>query len=95
MSQGIEGALWKTEISPDSTFICTTEYLLLDLSQNGRRMEEMSAPATSYGELLSKTQPEVVRDEEQNQLYIQTLEELTAARKLLSRKRNSSHCSLC
>ena len=37
----------------------------------------MSAPATSYGELLSETQPEVVRDEEQNQLYIQKLEELT------------------
>lgn len=40
-------------------------------------MEEMSAPATSYAKLLSETQPEVVRNEEQNQVYIQKLEELT------------------
>ncbi len=38
----------------------------------------MSAMATSYVELLSETQPEVVRDEGQNQVYIQKLEELTS-----------------
>ncbi len=37
----------------------------------------MNASAVGYGELLSATQPEVVRNEEQNQLYIQNLEELT------------------
>ena len=40
-------------------------------------METMNASAVGYGELLSATQPEVVRNEEQNQLYIQNLEELT------------------
>ena len=34
--------------------------------------------ATSYGDLLSEKQPEVVRSEEQNQRYIQWLEELTS-----------------
>ncbi len=38
----------------------------------------MTAPETSYGALLSETQPEVVRNEEQNQVYIQKLEELTS-----------------
>ena len=38
----------------------------------------MTSPAMSYGKLLSETQPEVVRSEAQNQLYIQKLEELTA-----------------
>ncbi len=38
----------------------------------------MSAMATSYVELLSETQPEVVREEGQNQVYIQKLEELTS-----------------
>ena len=37
----------------------------------------MNASAVGYGELLSSIQPEVVRNEEQNQLYIQKLEELT------------------
>lgn len=37
----------------------------------------MSAPATSYAELLSETQPEVIRSEEQSQRYIHMLEELT------------------
>ena len=38
----------------------------------------MSAPAAvDYGELLSATQPEVVRSEEQNEAYIQKLEALT------------------
>jgi len=34
--------------------------------------------AVSYGDLLSEKQPEVVRSEEQNQRYIQWLEELTS-----------------
>jgi HTH-type transcriptional regulator / antitoxin HigA len=34
--------------------------------------------AVGYAELLSETQPEVVRSEEQNQAYIQRLEELTS-----------------
>lgn len=38
----------------------------------------MTAPAISYGELLSEVQPEVVQSEEQNQLYIKKLEELTS-----------------
>jgi len=38
----------------------------------------MTAPAISYGELLSETQPEVIRDDQQNQLYVQKLEELTS-----------------
>jgi HTH-type transcriptional regulator/antitoxin HigA len=38
----------------------------------------MNAPATSYAELLSETQPEVIRSEEQNQQYIQMLDELTS-----------------
>lgn len=38
----------------------------------------MTAPAISYGELLSETQPEVVRNDEQNERYIQKLEELTS-----------------
>ena len=42
----------------------------------------MSAPRTSYAELLSEAQPEVIRDEEQNQLYIQKLEELTGREKV-------------
>jgi HTH-type transcriptional regulator / antitoxin HigA len=33
--------------------------------------------AVGYGDLLSEMQPEVVRSEEQNQRYIQSLEELT------------------
>ena len=37
----------------------------------------MTGVATSYGELLSEMQPEVIRTEEQNQSYIQKLEELT------------------
>ena len=37
----------------------------------------MTSPAMSYGKLLSETQPEVVRSEAQNQLYIQKLAELT------------------
>ena len=42
-------------------------------------MEEMNAmAAVSYGDLLSEKQPEVVRSEEQNQRYIQWLEELTS-----------------
>ncbi len=38
----------------------------------------MTAPEISYGALLSETQPEVVRDEGQNQVYIEKLEELTS-----------------
>lgn len=38
----------------------------------------MNAVARAYGELLSKTRPEVVSGEEQNQAYIQKLEELTS-----------------
>jgi HTH-type transcriptional regulator/antitoxin HigA len=38
----------------------------------------MTAPAINYGDLLSETQPEVVRTEEQNQFYIQKLEQLTS-----------------
>lgn len=38
----------------------------------------MSAPATSYAELLSETQPEVIHSEEQNQRYIHMLEKLTS-----------------
>jgi HTH-type transcriptional regulator/antitoxin HigA len=38
----------------------------------------MTAPAIKYGDLLSETQPEVVRTEEQNQFYIQKLEQLTS-----------------
>jgi HTH-type transcriptional regulator/antitoxin HigA len=41
-------------------------------------MEKMNAlAAVGYGDLLSEMQPEVVRSEEQNQRYIQRLEELT------------------
>ena len=42
----------------------------------------MTAPATNYGELRSETQPEVVRSEQQNQFYIQKLEELTRREKV-------------
>ena len=38
----------------------------------------MTSAAMSYGKLLSETQPEVIRSEAQNQLYIQKLEQLTA-----------------
>jgi HTH-type transcriptional regulator/antitoxin HigA len=38
----------------------------------------MNAAAIDYGTLLSKTMPEVVRDEEQNMVYIGQLEELTS-----------------
>ena len=38
----------------------------------------MTSPGMSYGKLLSETQPEVIRSEAQNQLYIQKVEELTA-----------------
>jgi HTH-type transcriptional regulator/antitoxin HigA len=42
-------------------------------------MEKMNAVAAlGYGALLSELQPEVVRSEEQNQRYIQRLEELTS-----------------
>ena len=34
--------------------------------------------AVGYADLLSETQPEVVRSEEQNQAYIQRLEALTS-----------------
>ena len=34
--------------------------------------------ATEYGALLSETKPEVVHDEQHNQIYIQQLEELTS-----------------
>ena len=37
----------------------------------------MTAAAISYGELLSETQPEVVRSDEQNEVYLRKLEELT------------------
>ncbi len=37
----------------------------------------MTATAISYGELLSETHPEVVRNDEQNELYVRKLEELT------------------
>jgi HTH-type transcriptional regulator/antitoxin HigA len=41
-------------------------------------VEKMNAvAAVGYGDLLSEMQPEVVRSEEQNQRYIQSLEELT------------------
>jgi HTH-type transcriptional regulator/antitoxin HigA len=40
-------------------------------------VEKMNAvAAVGYGDLLSEMQPEVVRSEEQNQRYIQWLEEL-------------------
>jgi HTH-type transcriptional regulator/antitoxin HigA len=40
-------------------------------------VEKMNAvAAVGYGDLLSEMQPEVVRSEEQNQRYIQSLEEL-------------------
>src|SRR6266576_5079768 len=42
----------------------------------------MTAPAINYAELLSETQPEVVGSEEQNQFYIQKLEELTSREKV-------------
>jgi HTH-type transcriptional regulator/antitoxin HigA len=42
----------------------------------------MTAPTISYGKLLSEAQPEVVRNEKQNQLYIQKLEELTSRDKV-------------
>ena len=38
----------------------------------------MNAPGTSYAELLSETQPEVILSEEQNQHYIRMLEDLTS-----------------
>jgi HTH-type transcriptional regulator / antitoxin HigA len=38
----------------------------------------MTTAAPSYGELLSEEQPEVIRSEDQNQSYIQRLEELTS-----------------
>jgi HTH-type transcriptional regulator/antitoxin HigA len=42
-------------------------------------MEKMNAvAAVGYADLLSERQPEVVRSEEQNQKYIQWLEELTS-----------------
>jgi len=42
----------------------------------------MTATATSYGKLLSETRPEIIRNEEQNQLYIRKLEELTSRKKI-------------
>jgi HTH-type transcriptional regulator/antitoxin HigA len=41
-------------------------------------VEKMNAAAVDYGQLLSETKPEVIRGEQQNQLYIQKLEELTS-----------------
>ena len=41
-----------------------------------------AAAASEYGNLLSKTQPEVVHDEAQNQVYVQKLEELTSRSKV-------------
>ena len=42
----------------------------------------MSGPAIGYGKLLSKTRPEVVRNDKQNRLYIQKLEELTSRKRV-------------
>jgi HTH-type transcriptional regulator / antitoxin HigA len=41
-------------------------------------MEKMNAVAADYGALLAEIKPEVVSGEEQNQAYIQKLEELTS-----------------
>ena len=38
----------------------------------------MKEPSANYAALLSETRPEVIRDERQNQAYIQRLEELTS-----------------
>jgi len=38
----------------------------------------MTSTATAYGALLLREQPEVIRGEEQNRLYIERLEKLTA-----------------
>lgn len=42
----------------------------------------MSGAAVDYGKLLSKTKPEVVRNEEQNRLYIRQLEDLTSRKRV-------------
>jgi HTH-type transcriptional regulator / antitoxin HigA len=46
-------------------------------------MEEMSASAAKYAQLLFETKPEVITGERQNQAYIRKLEEL-ASRKSVS-----------
>jgi HTH-type transcriptional regulator / antitoxin HigA len=38
----------------------------------------MTSAATAYGELLSREKPEVISGEQQNRLYVERLEKLTA-----------------
>jgi len=45
-------------------------------------MEKMSGAAVNYGKLLSRTKPEVVRNDGQNRLYIRQLEELTSQKRV-------------
>lgn len=42
----------------------------------------MSGAAVDYGKLLSKTKPEVIRNDEQNRVYIRQLEELTSRKRV-------------
>ncbi len=42
----------------------------------------MSGAAVDHGKLLSRTKPEVIRDDEQNQLYIRQLEVLTSRKRV-------------
>ncbi|MGA8835087.1 MAG: hypothetical protein WCF74_00215 [Candidatus Sulfotelmatobacter sp.] len=42
----------------------------------------MTSAATAYGELLSREKPEVISGEQQNRLYVERLEKLTAKKSL-------------
>jgi HTH-type transcriptional regulator/antitoxin HigA len=42
----------------------------------------MSSVAVDYGKLLSRTKPEVIYNDEQNQLYVRQLEELTSRKRV-------------